>query len=175
MTAQISIILMNTAYLLTGGNLGNRVRNLETARELIEEECGQIVTQSSIYETAAWGPVSQPDYLNQVLELEIPLGPQKLMEILLGIENDMGRRRNERFAARTIDLDILFFNNLTLDEKDLIIPHPRLYTRRFVLVPLAEIAPGLIHPILLQTITELLAQCTDPLDVKKFIPKDATD
>ena len=166
---------MNTAYLLTGGNLGNRLRHLETARELIEGECGRITRQSSIYETAAWGPVSQPDYLNQVLQVETPLAPRRLMDVLLEIENEMGRRRGERFGARTIDLDILFFNNITLDEEDLIIPHPRLYTRRFVLVPLAEIAPNLVHPILLQTSAGLLAQCSDPLNVKKFIPKDSAD
>jgi 2-amino-4-hydroxy-6-hydroxymethyldihydropteridine diphosphokinase len=166
---------MNTAYLLIGGNLGNREYNLETARELIEEECGAVPLQSSIYETAAWGPVSQPDYLNQVLKLETTLAPRRLMKTLLGIENEMGRQREERFAARTIDLDILFFNNLTIDEEGLIIPHPRLYTRRFVLVPLAEIAPTLVHPILLKTAKELLVQCTDPLNVKKFIPKDAAD
>ncbi|MCU0388791.1 MAG: 2-amino-4-hydroxy-6-hydroxymethyldihydropteridine diphosphokinase [Chitinophagaceae bacterium] len=166
---------MNTAYLLTGGNLGDRVYNLETARELIEEECGAIVKQSSIYETAAWGPVSQPDFLNQVLQIETPLSPQKLLQVLLQIENEMGRHREERYAARTIDLDILFYNDLTVDEEGLIIPHPRLYTRRFVLVPLAEIAPGLIHPILLQNIATLLKQCQDPLDVKKFIANNAAE
>jgi 2-amino-4-hydroxy-6-hydroxymethyldihydropteridine diphosphokinase len=166
---------MNTAYLLTGGNLGDRVYNLETARELIEEECGEIVKQSSIYETAAWGPVSQPDFLNQVLEIQTPLSPRRLLQTLMGIETEMGRHREERFAARTIDLDILFYNDLTIDEDGLIIPHPRLYTRRFVLVPLAEIAPSLIHPILQQSIVSLLANCTDPLDVKKFIPNNGAE
>ncbi len=166
---------MNTTYLLTGGNLGNRLNNLKLARESIEAICGKIIKQSSIYETAAWGPVIQPDYLNQVLKIETLLEPKRLLQKLLDIENEMGRHREERFAARTIDLDILFFNNLILDEEGLIIPHPRLYTRRFVLVPLAEIAPTLVHPILMQTVEELLAVCSDPLDVKKFIPKDETE
>ena len=166
---------MNTAYLLTGGNLGDRVYNLETARELIEEECGQIIKQSSIYETAAWGPITQPDFLNQVLKVHTPLAPQRLLQTLLGIEAEMGRHREERYAARTIDLDILFYNDLIMDEEGLILPHPRLYTRRFVLVPLAEIAPTLMHPILQLNISDLLIQCTDPLDVKKFIPNNGSE
>lgn len=166
---------MNTAYLLTGGNLGNRQENLENALEFIEEDCGRIIKTSSLYETAAWGPVSQPDFLNQVVKLETPLSPRTLLNNLLEIEKSMGRHREERFSARNIDLDILFFNDLTVDEEGLIIPHPRLYTRRFVLVPLAEIAPGLVHPILQLTVQELLTLCKDPLDVKKFIPADAPD
>lgn len=166
---------MNKAYLLTGGNLGNRELNLSLALDHITESCGKVTKQSSVYETAAWGPVSQPDYLNQVLEIETPLTPADLMQQLLKIEKHLGRHREERYGARTIDIDILFFNNLTLDEDDLIIPHPRLYTRRFVLVPLNEIAPKLVHPILQSTINELLIKCTDPLDVKKYIAADAAE
>ena len=166
---------MNKAYLLTGGNLGNRELNLSLALDYIEDSCGKITGQSSVYETAAWGPVSQPNYLNQVLELETPLTPADLMQMLLKIEKQLGRHREERYGARTIDIDILFFNNLTVDEDDLIIPHPRLYTRRFVLVPLHEIAPNLVHPILQLTVKELLHQCADPLDVKKYIGADAAE
>jgi 2-amino-4-hydroxy-6-hydroxymethyldihydropteridine diphosphokinase len=166
---------MNKAYLLTGGNLGNRPLNLARAIDLITESCGKITTQSSVYETAAWGPVSQPDYLNQVLELQTPLAPSDLMHQLLKIEKQLGRHREERYGARTIDIDILFFNNLTVDEEDLIIPHPRLYTRRFVLVPLNEIAPKLVHPILQLTVKELLKKCDDPLNVKKYIAADAAE
>jgi len=166
---------MNKAYLLTGGNLGNRELNLSLALDHITESCGKVTNQSSVYETAAWGPVTQPDYLNQVLEIETPLSPAELMQQLLKIEKHLGRHREERYGARTIDIDILFFNNLTVDEDDLIIPHPRLYTRRFVLVPLNEIAPGLVHPILQLTINELLIKCADPLDVKKYIAADAAE
>lgn len=163
---------MNKAYLLTGGNLGNRNSNLTMARELIHESCGKITGQSSVYETAAWGPVAQPDYLNQVLELETRLSPADLMHNLLGIEKSLGRHREERYGARTLDIDILFYDDLVIDREDLIIPHPRLYTRRFVLVPLCEIAPGLVHPILQLTVKQLLEQCTDPLNVKKIIAAD---
>ncbi len=166
---------MNKAYLLTGGNLGNREFNLSLAKDYITESCGKITALSPVYETAAWGPVSQPDYLNQVLELETQLAPAELMAQLLKIEKQLGRHREERYGARTLDIDILFFNNLILDEDDLIIPHPRLYTRRFVLVPLHDIAPSLVHPILQLTVKELLAQCTDPLDVKKYIASDAAE
>ena len=166
---------MNKAYLLTGGNLGNREFNLSRASDYIAEGCGKVTNQSSVYETAAWGPVSQPDYLNQVLEVETPLNPHDLMQHLLKIEKHLGRHREERYGARTIDIDILFFNNLTVDEDNLIIPHPRLYTRRFVLAPLNEIASTLVHPILQQTVNELLEQCTDPLDVKKYIAAVAAE
>lgn len=163
---------MNTAYLLTGGNLGNRENNLLLARDFIEEYCGKIIHQSSVYETAAWGPVNQPAYLNQVLKVITYFTAQELMHTLLRIEKDLGRHREERYGARTIDIDILFFNNETIDEDDLNIPHPRLYTRRFVLVPLNEIAAQLVHPILQLSVAELLKQCNDPLDVKKYITAD---
>lgn len=166
---------MNTAYLLTGGNLGNRENNLSLAHDYIEEYCGKVIQQSSVYETAAWGPVNQPAYLNQVLQVETHFKAPELMQTLLRIEKDLGRHREERYGARTIDIDILFFNNETIDQEDLIIPHPRLYTRRFVLIPLNEIASELVHPILQLTVSDLLKLCHDPLDVKKYIATDVAE
>jgi 2-amino-4-hydroxy-6-hydroxymethyldihydropteridine diphosphokinase len=159
---------MNKVFLLTGSNLGNRKKNLQQASELLEEFCGKIMRQSSLYETAAWGKTEQPNFLNQVCEIETKLNPGQLMHEILKIENLMGRKRNEKYGPRIIDIDILFFNEEIINEPDLKIPHPELQNRKFALIPLAEIAPGLQHPIFKQTISELLAKCLDQLNVNKI-------
>ena len=159
---------MNKAYLLTGGNLGNRLNNLEEARKLIEQRCGKIVQQSSIYETAAWGFKDQPDFYNQALGIETKLSPQALMKTILIIEEKMGRKREIKMGPRTIDIDILLFNNEIIHQSHVTIPHERLHERRFALMPLAEIAPDLIHPVLKKTIQQLLLECTDTLNVNKI-------
>lgn len=159
---------MNRAFLLTGGNLGAREKNLSTAAELLEKYCGKIVRSSSIYETAAWGKTDQPNFLNQVIEIETKLDPEQLMQEILKIEHEMGRVRKEKYGPRIIDIDILFFNDETIQQQDLTIPHPQLQNRRFVLIPLKEIAPDLRHPVLHKTISELLENCTDELNVNKI-------
>jgi 2-amino-4-hydroxy-6-hydroxymethyldihydropteridine diphosphokinase len=159
---------MNKAYLLTGGNEGDRYLNMQQARTNIELICGQILQVSALYETAPWGKTDQPDFLNQVLLIETVLSPRALMETIFSIEETGGRLRTVKNAPRTIDIDILFYNNLILDEPGLTIPHPRIAQRRFVLEPLNELSPGLIHPVIRKTISQLLLECKDELAVKKI-------
>ena len=159
---------MNISYLLIGGNQGERAAQLALAREKIAAAAGRLIRVSSLYETAAWGKEDQPDFLNQALELETGLEAAQLIDVLLDIEGQMGRRRDERYGSRIIDIDILFFNDAIIRLPQLVIPHPEIQNRRFALTPMAEIAPILIHPILDRTIQQLLAACTDPLAVRKL-------
>ena len=159
---------MNTAFLLTGGNLGDREKNLSQALQHIAEQCGHIVALSSLYETAAWGNVEQPSFLNQAIELETKLNARQLIRRLLKIEKIMGRERKEKYSARIIDIDILLFNHEIHDYHFLKLPHPEMQNRRFALEPLAELAPDYIHPALGKSIVTLLALCPDSLPVKKY-------
>jgi len=141
---------------------------LALAREKITAAAGRITKISPVYETAAWGKTDQPDFLNQALQLETALDAPALLDVLLGIELQMGRRREERYGSRIIDIDILFFNDATIRLPQLAIPHPEIQNRRFALAPMSEIAPSLTHPILGRTIQQLLDACTDPLAVRKL-------
>lgn len=159
---------MNQTYLLIGGNLGNREQNLRRAVESIAAKLGTVVQASSIYETEAWGMQDQPAFLNQVLLVDTTLDPLQVLQAILSIELEMGRKRMEKFGPRTIDIDILFFGDTISKQTDLIIPHPQLHLRRFTLEPLHEIAPAFIHPVLKKSISQLLEESSDPLIVKKF-------
>ena len=159
---------MNSAYLLIGGNLGDRIINLSKAKQLIEIEIGEIVSASSVYETASWGNTAQPNFLNQVLILKTILSAEKIIEKIYSIEHSMGRVRGIKNASRIIDIDILFFNDEIIKLPHLIIPHPEIENRKFVLVPLAELSPGLYHPVLKTTVAELLSASKDTLAVKRF-------
>jgi len=159
---------MNQSFILTGGNQGDRLQNLARASAEIEK-LGRVLAISSIYETAAWGKTDQPDFLNQVIQLETGLSPQQLMHSLLEIESNMGRKRLEKYDPRTIDLDILYYEDEIIDEPGLMIPHPRIQLRRFVLEPLYEIAPSFLHPVFHKTTYQLLLDCPDPLPVKKLL------
>jgi 2-amino-4-hydroxy-6-hydroxymethyldihydropteridine diphosphokinase len=163
-----SLNKLNKAYLLLGGNMGNRIDNLDKAIHHIALATGTITRSSACYETAAWGNTSQPNFLNQVVVIQTALNAPALLKALLLIEKKMGRTRTVKNAPRNIDIDILFFNKETHQLKDLTIPHPQIQNRRFVLTPLNEITPGLIHPVLKKTMHQLLINCPDKLDVKKF-------
>ena len=159
---------MNKTFLLIGGNVGNREKNFDTAKKLIEHHCGVILNSSSIYETAAWGKTDQPSFLNQVLEIETELNAKQLIRSILKLERLMGRERKEKYGPRIIDIDILLFNDEQYDYSFLKIPHPEIQNRRFALIPLAEIAPDLRHPVLKKSILQLLKVCRDELSVKKY-------
>ena len=159
---------MNKAYLLTGGNLGDREETLASAILLISQYCGKIAAQSSLYETAAWGNTDQPFFLNQALEVITSLTPGQLLRQVLKIETQMGRVRKEKYGPRIIDIDILLYDRQILNSPSLTIPHREIQNRRFVLAPLAEIAGNIIHPVLNKSIDELLAICPDTLQVAKI-------
>ncbi len=159
---------MNEAYLLTGGNMGERLIYLSAAAKEIEKICGVIINKSSVFETAAWGKEDQEPFLNQVLQIETKLSAENLLSIILSIEKSLGRKREIKYGARLIDIDILFYNDDVIDIDGLKIPHPQMQNRRFVLTPLVEIAPQKIHPLFHKTITQLLAECVDTLPVNKI-------
>ena len=137
---------MNTVYILTGGNIGERLINLEKAQKYLEDKIGKIERSSLIYETAAWGNNDQPDFYNQVHVIRTKLTAEEIMQNILKIEEKMGRIRTFKNAARLIDIDILFFNKEIINNPGLIIPHTEIANRRFVLEPLNELSPHMIHP-----------------------------
>lgn len=159
---------MNKAYLLMGGNVGDIRKSFLQAIEILEAECGTIIRKSSLYNTAPWGKTDQQNFLNQAVLLLTNLSTKELMSGILQIEEKMGRQRLEKNGPRVIDIDILLFNDMVMEDRMLTIPHPQLQYRRFALIPLAEIAPALIHPVLKKTIQELLLDCPDHLEVSLF-------
>lgn len=161
---------MNKVFLILGGNMGKRDEVMFHAMRKIDRQIGKIVLQSGIYETAAWGYENQNSFYNCVLAIETVKSAREVLEKVLSIENQIGRVRSEaKWQERLIDIDILFYNNLILDESDLKIPHPLLHKRKFTLLPLQEIAPELSHPILHKTIFELLGACEDKLEARKVM------
>jgi len=159
---------MNSVFLLLGSNLGNREQYLNQAISLISTQVSPVIKLSSIYETQSWGKDDAPDYLNQVILLETDIPARELLDKILGIELTLGRKREEKWGSRTIDIDILFYGDKIINEQGLHVPHPELHNRRFTLEPLDEIAPDLIHPVLGKTISVIKNELKDGLIVKKL-------
>ncbi len=139
-----------------GSNLGDRKKNIQTAVNLLEKEKKiEIIKQSKIIETEPYGNLNQPDFLNCVVEVQTDLNPEHLLEICHKIENELGRIRKEKWGPRTIDLDILFIDDYVIRTPDLVVPHPEVHLRRFVLTSMVEIAPDFVHPVLNKTMKEI--------------------
>lgn len=159
---------MVNVFLLLGSNLGDRNLLLQQAIKCIEAEIAPVIKQSAVYETQSWGKADSPDYLNQVILIQTELSAQIILQKILNIEWKIGRVREEKWGPRLIDIDILFYGDSLIDEPGLQVPHPELHNRRFTLEPLAEIAPGLVHPTLGKNILQLKNELNDNLIVKKF-------
>lgn len=157
------------AIIMLGSNSGNKRRLLETAVQMLSAT-ESLVKVSSLYETEPWGFECDEYFLNQAAVFQTRLTAPQFLQRCLEIETQLGRARTEggpRYTSRPIDIDLLFYDSLILETADLILPHPRLQARNFVLTPLAEILPDFVHPVLRQTISELQALCPDPLRVRK--------
>jgi 2-amino-4-hydroxy-6-hydroxymethyldihydropteridine diphosphokinase len=147
---------MSVSYIGIGSNLGTRQENCSRAVELVVEKRGiKVQKKSSLYETEPWGVKDQPRFINMVVQIETTLKPNDLLRLLKDIEREIGRQDSFRWGPRMIDLDILLFNALVLNEENLQIPHPCLHEREFVLRPLNEIAPDIIHPVFHMSIDKL--------------------
>jgi 2-amino-4-hydroxy-6-hydroxymethyldihydropteridine diphosphokinase len=146
----------HTVYIALGTNLGDRLTNLRAAIESMPPEI-ILLAESHVYETPPWGYENQPAFLNMVIKAETGLEPESLLAYLKQLEVELGREQNFRWGPRLIDLDILFFDDLVIDTPPLVIPHPRLHERPFVLVPLMDIAPDFIHPVSQRSASDLLA------------------
>jgi 2-amino-4-hydroxy-6-hydroxymethyldihydropteridine diphosphokinase len=156
----------HTVYIALGTNLGDRPANLRAAIRSMPPAV-RVLAESHVYETPPWGYEDQPAFLNMVFKAETKLGPEALLGYLKQLEVKLGREQNFRWGPRLIDLDILFYDDLVLNSPPLVIPHPRLHERAFVLVPLADVAPDLIHPIFKRSVREFLAEI-DPQGIVRF-------
>lgn len=164
---------MAKVFFSIGGNMGDRVFNLQETCRLITSRIGNIRTQSSVYESQPWGFSAESNFLNQVIVVETNLSPAAIMLEISYIESKMGRVRNAvGYTSRTMDIDILFYDHQIMLNPDLTVPHKQMHKRRFVLEPLNEIAPEFIHPLFSLTSHELLVTCTDECKVWRYEPAE---
>lgn len=162
---------MHNVILSLGGNLGDKPKIFKKTKEYINDEMGVIINESSIYESPPWGFESETFFLNQVVEVKTNLEPDEILEKIRIIEAHFGRKRKEgEYISRRMDIDILYYDNLIKKSTALIIPHPLIYKRRFVLVPLVEIAPAYMHPEIGKTNRQLLDVCDDFSKIEKYDP-----
>ncbi|OFY90749.1 MAG: 2-amino-4-hydroxy-6-hydroxymethyldihydropteridine diphosphokinase [Bacteroidetes bacterium RIFCSPLOWO2_12_FULL_31_6] len=162
---------MKQVILSLGGNMGDVKQTFIKAINCLENKVGKLVKSSALYTTKAWGVENQPDFINQVLVFKTQLIPKEVLKICLQTEKEFGRERVEgrKWQKRVIDIDILFYESEIINSTNLIIPHPYLHQRNFVLFPLAELVPQFIHPLLGKTIDELKKSCQDNLKVIKLL------
>lgn len=159
--------MRSKAYLLLGSNEGDRVSWLQQCIAMLQQSCGNIINQSAVYETAAWGKEDQPDFLNMAVCIMTPLSPEALLSAIQHIEKDLGRQREVKWGQRTLDIDIMLYEDAVINLPDLVVPHPHMQERRFALAPLQDVARDFLHPVLHKTITGLLNDCRDKLEVRK--------
>ncbi len=167
---------MAVVYLSLGTNLGNKIQNLLISHLYISKKLGSVKLKSKFYNTPAWGYSDNNLYINQVLKIETLLKPDKLLEQIQVIEKSIGRVRNQSdgYTSRIIDIDILFYDKRIVDTDNLTIPHKFIHLRKFVLHPLHDIAPELMHPVFNKTIAQLLKQCSDTSEITLVYPEKET-
>ena len=166
----MSNLSMSDIILLLGGNLGDRYAYLQKATAAIQNHIGEIIEVSAIYETACWGGDQQPDYLNQALRVQSGLLPEQVLDQALRIEAELGRIRTRIWEPRVMDIDLIFYDRLVYQSDRLILPHPRITVRKFVLVPLVELIPHYVHPVYKKSIIELFHACSDASAVRYWMP-----
>jgi 2-amino-4-hydroxy-6-hydroxymethyldihydropteridine diphosphokinase len=160
---------MNIVFLGLGTNLGDREGNLNNAVSEITKHIGKALKKSSVYETEPWGFQSDNEFLNIVVKVETELTPKAVLKEILKIEFSLGRvRGGNQYSSRIIDIDVLFYEDQAIESADLKVPHPKLHERKFVLVPLVEIEPELVHPVFKKSVFSLLEKCKDKAEVRKF-------
>ena len=168
------------SFVLMGSNMGDRISVMNMAVDIIEARCGKIVSMSSLYESEPWGFEAEQNFINRAICIETNLPAHELLNELLRIELELGRKRNviekssgagsnsKVYESRPIDLDVIYYGDMINDDEDLILPHPRMHLRRFVLEPLCEIAPDFMHPVINHTNKEILEECPDNSCVSRF-------